>query len=90
MFQYEDFWIVTLKNSYFGEVETPYTCIVGDLFNLYRVCWYTILRLIYLLKFSSMKIHHANRALFAQQIVRCYDYTWLLDEKHIDYKISDI
>ena len=24
MFQYEDFWIITLKNLYFGEVETPY------------------------------------------------------------------
>ena len=22
---------------------------------------------------SSMKIHHVNRAYFAQQIVRCYD-----------------
>ena len=25
MFQYEDFWIITLRNLYFGEVETPYT-----------------------------------------------------------------
>ena len=45
-----------------------------------------------------MKIHHANTAYFAQQIVRCSDqerlvkesYTWLLDEKPINYKISDV
>ena len=24
VFQYEDFWIITLKNLYFVEVETPY------------------------------------------------------------------
>ena len=30
MFQYEDFWIITLKKSYFGEVETPYMYLSGS------------------------------------------------------------
>ena len=42
-----------------------------------------------------MKIQHTNRAYFAQQIVQSITlseriYAWLLDEKPINYKISEI
>jgi len=44
---------------------------------------------------SFMKIHHVNRAYFAQQIVRSIRfgeriYTLLLEEEPVNYKISDM
>ena len=49
--------------------------------------------------YSSMKIHDVNIAYFIQQIIRCFDQlntfnkrinAWLLDEKSVNYKTSDM